>query len=66
MQVEENRVRSRGGMMDRGLYGIGDGVIGLLDGSSITPGREPKYNIARNQLRIHCILLIRMVAAFCL
>jgi hypothetical protein len=27
--------------MDRGLYGVGDGVIGLLDGSSITPEREP-------------------------
>jgi hypothetical protein len=25
LQVEENRVRSREGMMDRGLYGTGDG-----------------------------------------
>jgi hypothetical protein len=40
MQLEEKRERSREGMMDRGLYGIGDRVIGLLDGSSVTPGKE--------------------------
>lgn len=51
--------------MDRGLYGVGDGVIGLLDGSSIIPEREPntenqnkrKRNTARKQLRIHYVLL---------
>lgn len=50
VQVEENSVRSRERMMDRGLYGIGDGVIGLPDGSSVTPGREPGYNKQESSL----------------
>lgn len=52
--------------MDRGLYGVGGGVIGLLDGSSVISEREPntenqnkrKHNTARKQLRIHYIPLI--------
>jgi len=55
---EVNGVRTGERMMDRGLYGVGNGVAELLGGSSITPEREPntgkqnerKYNTARSTL----------------